>query len=157
MLVREYTMSLDQYFRHWQPIRTNLLATIDKFSDRELAYVPFPGSRSVGQIIRHIANTEDGWFRYVVMQEAREWPPEFTAAAYPTVAATKVLLNRIHDHTMIYLSDWDCADLERPIATPWGDTFTLGWIIWHVMEHEIHHRGELSLILGLMGREGLNV
>jgi len=24
------------------------------------------------------------------------------------------------------------------------------------MEHEIHHRGELSLILGLFGREGLD-
>jgi len=33
----------------------------------------------------------------------------------------------------------------------------LGWIIWHVLEHEIHHRGELSLILGLLGREGLDV
>jgi uncharacterized damage-inducible protein DinB len=34
---------------------------------------------------------------------------------------------------------------------------SLGWIIWHVLEHEIHHRGELSLILGLLGREGLDV
>jgi uncharacterized damage-inducible protein DinB len=30
-------------------------------------------------------------------------------------------------------------------------------VIWHVLEHEIHHRGELSLIHGLLGREGLDV
>jgi uncharacterized damage-inducible protein DinB len=29
-------------------------------------------------------------------------------------------------------------------------------MLWHVVEHEIHHRGELSLILGLLGREGLD-
>jgi uncharacterized damage-inducible protein DinB len=29
-------------------------------------------------------------------------------------------------------------------------------MIGHLIEHEIHHRGELSLILGLLGREGLN-
>ena len=29
-------------------------------------------------------------------------------------------------------------------------------MIEHMIDHEIHHRGELSLILGLLGREGLN-
>jgi uncharacterized damage-inducible protein DinB len=29
-------------------------------------------------------------------------------------------------------------------------------MILHVIEHEIHHRGELSLKLGLLDREGLD-
>ena len=33
----------------------------------------------------------------------------------------------------------------------------LGWIIWHVLEHRSPHRGELWLILGLLGRDGLDV
>ncbi|MBK8900905.1 MAG: DinB family protein [Anaerolineaceae bacterium] len=157
MLVNEHVMNLDQYFKHWQQVRTDLLATVDKFSDKELTYVPFPGSWSVGHIIRHIANAEDGWFRYIITRELSDWPGEFTSAAYPTVAATKVLLNKVHDRTLMSLSDWDETDLDRPIEAPWGQTFKLGWIIWHVLEHEIHHRAELSLILGLLGREGLEV
>ena len=157
MQISEYVISLDQYFKHWQQVRTNLLASVDKFSDKELTYVPFPGSWSVGHIIRHIANAEDGWFRYVIMRELRDWPAESTSAAYPTVAATKVLLNKVHDRTQMYLSEWDADDLDRPIEAPWGHTFKLEWIIWHVLEHEIHHRGELSLILGLLGHEGLDV
>jgi uncharacterized damage-inducible protein DinB len=27
------------------------------------------------------------------------------------------------------------------------------WIVWHVLEHEIHHGGELSLALGMSGVE----
>ena len=29
------------------------------------------------------------------------------------------------------------------------------WIIWHVLEHEIHHGGELSLVLGNYGLAGI--
>jgi len=29
-------------------------------------------------------------------------------------------------------------------------------MLMHTLEHEIHHRGELSLILGLLGRKGLD-
>jgi uncharacterized damage-inducible protein DinB len=47
-------------------------------------------------------------------------------------------------------------DLEIEIEAQWGETYPLIDMIWHVMEHEIHHRGELSLILGLLGREGLD-
>jgi uncharacterized damage-inducible protein DinB len=150
-------MKLDQYFEHWQPVRADLLVTVDKFSDEELSYVPFPDSRPVGEIIRHIANAEDGWFRYVIKRELSDWPSEFMLAVYPTIAATKTVLDEVHRRTQRYLSGWDVADLDQPVESPWGQTFKLGWIIWHVLEHEIHHRGELSFILGLLGREGLEV
>jgi uncharacterized damage-inducible protein DinB len=26
-----------------------------------------------------------------------------------------------------------------------------GWVIWHVIEHDLHHGGELSLTLGMHG------
>ena len=48
-------------------------------------------------------------------------------------------------------------DLDRLIEAPWGKQIILGWIIWHELEHETHHRGELSLILGIVGHEGLDV
>jgi uncharacterized damage-inducible protein DinB len=50
----------------------------------------------------------------------------------------------------------DERELGRRIELPWGGHTSLGWVVWHVLEHEIHHRGELSLILGLLGREGLD-
>jgi len=35
---------------------------------------------------------------------------------------------------------------DQPIVVPWGESIPLFWIVWHVVEHEIHHRGELSLL-----------
>jgi uncharacterized damage-inducible protein DinB len=58
---------------------------------------------------------------------------------------------------MEFLSGLKLEDLKVCIDFPWDGNGSLAWIIWHVLEHEIHHRGELSLILGIMGRKGLVV
>jgi uncharacterized damage-inducible protein DinB len=45
----------------------------------------------------------------------------------------------------------DFANMDRMVTVPWEAELSLRWIIWHVPEHEIHHRGEICLMLGLMG------
>ena len=46
------------------------------------------------------------------------------------------------------------ADLEQVFPHPDGGdrpARSRQWIIWHVLEHDIHHGGELSSILGAHG------
>lgn len=105
----------------------------------------------------HIANAELGWFRYAVTGELEEWPGEFSVNDYPTLERMKELLTEVHDWTEDFIADLSVDDYQRMIEVPWGEKIPLGWILWHVLEHEIHHRGELSLILGLLGRDGLDV
>jgi len=151
-------MNLDEFFTHWDRVRDGLLLTIDKFNEDELSFVPFEDSWPAGQIMLHIADAEEGWFRNVVTGERDEWPADYVLENYPTRDAIKSLLTGVHQKTKTYLASLELDDLNRPVQSPWDDyTFSLGWIIWHVLEHEIHHRGELSLILGLLGREGLDV
>jgi uncharacterized damage-inducible protein DinB len=52
--------------------------------------------------------------------------------------------------------DLTYPDLTRVIHTPWGATYRLVEMVDHMIEHEVHHRGELSLILGILGREGFD-
>jgi len=155
--MEEGDVKLSRVFAHWDEVRAGLLATLDRYHDSDLAYRPFESSWSAGQIMLHIANAEEGWFRRVVTQDLAEWPDDYRLEAYPTVEAIKALLTEVHGRTAAYLATLELADLERPVEAYWGETLSLGWIIWHVLEHEIHHRGELSLILGLLGREGPEV
>ena len=149
-------MNLNELFDHWRHVRHGLLSTMDQFSDADLAYEPFAESWTVGDLMRHIPNTEVGWFQHVAQERLAGWPVH-APADYPTIAAIQQLLSEAHQETEAYLAEFGVGDLDRPVITPWGETVTLGWITWHVLEHEIHHRGELSLILGLLGREGLDV
>lgn len=150
-------MKPEEFFAHWKLVRKGLSATADNFQEDELYFKPFEGAWSVGEILLHIANAEEGWFRYSVTHEFDEWPSGHTLDNYPTFASIKTLLNEVHDWTEEYISALSPEDYHRVIELPWDEKIHLGWILWHVLEHEIHHRGELSLILGILGREGLDV
>lgn len=150
-------MKLSEMFAHWKLVHADTLATIDKFRDEELFFTPFPGSWTVGQLMVHIPDTEEFWFREVI-EEKYPTPFEgYRPEDYPTVEAVRTLLIQVHTRTEAWLETLDETGLERVIVRPSGHRRTVGWIIWHVVEHEIHHRGELSLILGMLGREGLDV
>jgi uncharacterized damage-inducible protein DinB len=149
-------MNIAQFFSHWKQVRADLLSTLDKFSDDELRYVPFNTSWSVGHIVLHIAEAEDGWFRHAVTRELEEFP-EYSLENYPRKEDIKSLLAAVHARTQQYLESLNDSDTSHVVEVPWGESIPLVWIIWHAVEHEIHHRAELSLILGLLGREGLDV
>ena len=143
-------------FSHWDTVREGLYEALDQLTDDQLAFVPREGLWSLGTVALHIATAEEGWFRYVVTGELDEWP-EVNESDYPTVSSIKALLREVHDQTMAYLEALDVADLDRVVDTFWGARLTLRWIIWHVLEHEITHRGEIYLMLGLMGMEAPDV
>jgi uncharacterized damage-inducible protein DinB len=149
-------MKPSQLFSHWEQVRLDLLATIDKFSEAELGYMPFEGSWPVGQVMLHIAECEDYWLHGLVRHELTP-PIEYKLAEHATKSAILQVLSLAHSRTLRFLDGLEERDLDQEYHTRYGETFTLAWIIWHVLEHEIHHRGELSLALGLLGRQGLEV
>lgn len=149
-------MELEHVLSNWERIRTKLLEAIDKFNDEDLTYKPFEASWSVGEIMLHIAQEEEGEIRYGVTQELTAWPSEYHTEDYPTVESIRSLLAEVHTRTEEYLRTLEDRDLDETIETPWGAKTKLSDSIGHVMEHEVHHRGELSLILGLLGREGVD-
>ncbi len=149
-------MPLSHLTSHWDAVRSALLDTIDKFRDDELDFKPFADSRSVRQLMLHIAHEENIEFNYGIAQTLIELPSEYDPKIYPTKAAIKSLLASIHAPAVEYLSKLDDAALDQVIATPWGASQPLIEMLGHIIEHEIHHRGELSLILGMLGRKGLD-
>ncbi len=147
-------MKPHEIFRHWTHVRKELIETVGKFSRSELEFKPFEGSWTAGQIALHIAEAEDFWFTRVVKGE------EIMEPDFDTKSATRDQLvnwlNFVHNKTLVFLNGLEEKDLEKKFALEGGE-FPLYFIVWHVIEHEIHHRGELSLCLGMLGREGLDV
>lgn len=150
-------MNVRALFKHWDEVRANLFRALDMLTDDQLDFVPREGLWSLGEVARHIANAEEGWFRFAIAREHDEWPPAYAAADYPTVAAVKALLTEVHARTEAYLDTLSMDDLDQQIEAPWGQQFSLLWIIWHIIDHEIHHRGEIFLMLGLMGLEAPDI
>ncbi len=147
-------MNAQEMFKHWSEVRDELCQALDRLTDAQLDFIPHAGLWSLRETVCHIAGAEEGWFRYCATRERNEWP-EYPAAGYPTIASLKTLLTEVHNRTVQFFSRnaWSDADgmMNRRITLPWNEKTTLGWITWHVLEHEIHHRGEVFLMLGLQG------
>ncbi len=149
-------MLVDHLVSYWRHIRDGLFSTIDKFSAEELAFVPFEGGYSARQIMLHIAHEEEIEIRYGLLGELDEFPAAYQPEDYPAKDSIKSLLSQVHHRTETHLQSLADEDLDKDIEARWGETYKQVNMILHVMEHEVHHRGELSLILGLLDREGLD-
>jgi uncharacterized damage-inducible protein DinB len=149
-------MSVVKLIQFWDQVRRGLLTTLNKFSDEELDFAAFEGGYSVKETLLHIAQEELGEIHYGITGTLSEFPPAYEKDAYPTSASITALLEAVHSDTLSILESFDDEDLFQQVELGWGGTQPMIDLIWHLMEHEIHHRGELSLMLGLLGREGLD-
>jgi uncharacterized damage-inducible protein DinB len=149
-------MKVEWILSNWERVRKGLIDTIDKFTEEDLTYIAYEGGYSVGQIMLHIAQEELGEIQYGITRDLSAFPPLNSLEEYPTIALIKALLDHVHMHTYSFIEQLDDEDLFGEVEAQWGGKYTLIDMIWHVIEHEIHHRGELSFILGLLGREGLD-
>ena len=149
-------MKPSSIFYPWQKIHRDTIKVVELFNEDELDFVPFPDSWPVGQIMLHIVEAEDYWVHAVVR---KEFPLDldYKFNDYPSMYAIKMKLKSSHELTVAFIEGLKEPDLDWQFKTPQGGSLSLYEILWHVIEHEIHHRGELSLALGLLGRKGLDV
>jgi len=148
-------MNTATLFKYWGEVRQALFAALDKLTDSQLDFVPYPGLWSLRETVCHIAETEDGWLRYYTANRYRE--DHFKPEDYPTVASLKKLLTKVHAETETQFAQDADTMMEKVVQLPWDAQTALGWAVWHVLEHEIHHRGEIFLMLGMHGIEAPDV
>jgi len=145
-------MNAAEYFDHWPVVHRDLLRGLAMLKDSHLDVRPaevYP--RTIGGVLRHIINQEDGWIHFVVRRALPAWPDENLLGN--DVKTLRAELERVHKETMAYLATVDMDDFDRIVQVPGDGTPMLGWILWHVLEQVIHHRGELFLCLSLLGMD----
>jgi uncharacterized damage-inducible protein DinB len=148
----ECEVNAAQYFDHWNTVHRDLLRAVAVLTDEDLNFQPSAHyERTVKGILLHIINVEESWIHYVVRRRLPDWPKE--DEGLNSVAAIRAKLNTLFTETMDYLSSIPAEDLNRVIQVPDDGVPKLSWILWHVLEQHIHHRGELFLCLSLLGKD----
>lgn len=146
-------MNAAQFFDHWNKVWRDLTRAVSMLSEEHIDFKPAETyHRTVGDILRHLINLECGWIHYVVRRDLSEWPAE-DDGELKTLQALQTELERTHKATMDYLATVPVEDFNRIVQVPGNGAPKLGWILWHVFEQEIHHRGELYLCLSLLGMD----
>jgi uncharacterized damage-inducible protein DinB len=149
-------MKIAELRDHWRQVRTGLEEVLAKYQDADLSEIPYPGAWSISQLMLHIAFEEEVEIQYGLSRQIKEFPVEPESAVCLTMDSIRARLQAVHQLSDDYLATLTDEALDQPFEPAWGGSQPLSQWIWHTIDHEIHHRGELSLILGYLGREGLN-
>jgi uncharacterized damage-inducible protein DinB len=78
---------------------------------------------------------------------------------------TAAMLTDAFERTWAMLDEslrrWTAEDLSVEFTRTRRDgeieTFTRAWVVWHLIEHDLHHGGEISQILGSNGIPALEL
>jgi len=151
----EQQTNLLSFYKGWAAYQALLIKAIAPLSSEQLALRVAPHLRSMGEDIAHIIGTRVGWFHMLMGEGGAEIAPwdKWDEPGAPPRSAAELISGLETTWQMIHtaLVRWTPADLDYVFAGVRNEkpySFTRQWIIWHVIEHDLHHGGEVSLTLG---------
>lgn len=154
----EENFTLTTFYTSWKEYQDRLKAALAPLTSEQLALRAAPSLRSVGENAAHIIGCRVGWFTATLGEDASA---DVTTVAWdepggPAQSATQLV--RGLDLTWQLMADclarWSPADMQQTFPDDWdGEQVQLSraWVVWHVLEHDLHHGGEISLTLGMHG------
>ena len=153
--------TVEVIFENWRGYNAKLRTAIAPLTNEQLVLQPAPHMWPLGQIVQHIISVRAGWFSGTLqdsdaaMDEYMEWgqrdspwrsAAELAHGLDETWAFIEVRLQRWtpEECAMTFPDEFDgqAVDVSR------------SWVIYHVLEHDLHHGGEVSLILGMNKLQG---
>ena len=154
---------LPAFFTGWHDYQSLLILALQPLSAEQLALCSAPGLRSIGMIATHMIGARARWF-YLGFEEGGA---EFKALGNwdrrgrrtRTAAELVTGLERTWEGMQAAIARWTPAQWAETFPGEEGEPeiITRQWVIWHLIEHDLHHGGEISLTLGAHGLKGLNL
>ena len=150
------SISLATFYKGWDVYQQHLAKAIAPLTAEQLTLRAAPHLRSIGMLATHIIATRANWFHGLMQVGGSELEPitHWTRPESPTRSADELVQGFEVTWQMIQdaLTQWTSADLDYTFKGTWrGEPYALTrqWVIWHVIEHDLHHGGELSFSLGM--------
>ena len=150
--------SISTIYEGWHKYQSLFITALTPLSPDQLALRATPTLRSVEEIATHMIGARARWF-YQLMGEGGE---EFALLAtwdrtdMPIRSADEVVhaLETTWQGMQAAIDRWSPADWQQTYPGEEPDEparITRAWVIWHLIEHDLHHGGEISLTLGMHG------
>lgn len=156
--------TLEVIYENWRGYQEKLRDCITPLTDEQLRLQPAPGMWPLGQILQHIISVRAGWFSGTLLDDDEAMDAYMYWGQLDSPARSAVELARGLDETWAFIESrlqrWTPKDCTRTFPDEWdGQVYHVSrsWVIYHVMEHDLHHGGEVSLILGMNGLQGPDI
>jgi len=129
-------------------------------TDEQARLVPTAGSLSVGGLIKHVANTEQGWID-TILQRDRGGSPEERESSYEdnfrlgpdeTLAEVLARYEEVAQQTEAVVAG--ITDLGQAVPVPKGvpwfpndvEAWSVRWVLLHIIEETARHAGHADIV-----------
>lgn len=138
---------------NWQ-VRDDWFEWCEDVPEEELLKERTGGVGSILYTLFHIIDIEYSWIQGL---EGREEPEEPPFEDYASLQSVKGFSRQCHREVVPYVKSWT-ADMEDKMLTetiPDGEkeSFRHGEVMRHIIAHEIHHIGQLSIWSRELGKK----
>ena len=118
----------------------------------EFTKVVTGGNQSIRDTLVHVLSAEAGWLDRC---GGPERGPRLNPPDYPTVESVRQAWNRVEENVRAFLAQLTEGDLGRTVEFSFGPSqnysMLLGELLHHAAIHAVHHRGQVALLLRLLG------
>lgn len=157
--------TLDVIYESWRGYQDKLRAAIAPLTAEQIALQPAPRMWPLGQLVQHIISVRAGWFSGTLQENdptMNEYMETWGQRGSPDRTADELV--RGLDETAAFIA----ACVQRWTLEDYCMTFpdemdgqivhvSRSWVVYHVLEHDLHHGGEISLILSMHGLPGVDI
>ena len=154
----------DVIYENWQTYNARLCAAIAPLTAEQLSLQPAPRMWPLEQVIQHIISVRAGWFSGTLQDSDEPMTAYMDWGQRESPSRTPAELVRGLNETWAFIESrlqrWTPEECAMTFPDEWdGQTYdvTRSWVIYHVLEHDLHHGGEVSLILGMNGLQGPDI
>jgi uncharacterized damage-inducible protein DinB len=143
---------IESFLKYFETIRERTLRVVRAVPHDKLEWRHAADVFSPGDLARHIAAVE----RHTFAENVLGRPSRYSGCGVELAQGKDAVLEymqRMHSETVALLKPLTAAGLDRKGTSPQGVPITAWKLLRAMIEHEVHHRGEIYVYLALLGVE----
>ena len=144
--------SIESFCRYFENIRARTRRVIGCIPAERMEWRPAVGAFSFGDLIRHLGAIE----RWMFAENVCGRPSRYAGHGRELADGREVVLaylDGMHAQAMALIGALPPEALALPCTTPGGATMPVWKWLRAMVEHEVHHRGQIYLMLRMIGVE----
>jgi uncharacterized damage-inducible protein DinB len=141
---------IEPFLDYFQRVHERTRRVLDCIPPEHLEWTHRPGAFTFGDLIRHLGAIE----RWMFAENAQGKPSLYPGHGRELADGPEAVLGyfeRMHAEAMAVFRSLTPEDLARRCETPGGAAIAVWKWLRSMVEHEIHHRGQIYLMLGILG------
>jgi uncharacterized damage-inducible protein DinB len=142
--------NLDVFLEYLDKVHQRTLRVVQCIPPDKLEWTYAAGKFTLGDLVRHIAAIERNMFAENVQGRLSRYAGCGKELADGYDQAVQ-FMERMHRESVEIFSRLTPEDLNRKCETPGGAPITVWKWLRSMVEHEIHHRGQIYLYLAMLG------